>query len=309
MLKLIAGLTLAPATALTLLAAFTGEPAAMPAIDARLLGYPTVTVRLTDDAILAPEEVAAGPTVLIVENEESGPGHAFVFRVPDDVSDAELASTLSSGTVAEEAPDWFWTADFLGNADRATREQPSVALVGVEPGRYVVGDPFRPVTEFAQFTAPAPALAATNLPEPDLSIELFEMGFSLPEQIVGGPQLWQIRNTGGMLHELAIFPVPAGATPQQVQDAVSAELQAEFGGDPAEARATIDALGAEWVGWSSDLVAGVGVLSPQAATLAQVNLEPGAYGAVCFIPEPNSDIPHLMMGMTDVFEVTAPANS
>jgi hypothetical protein len=304
-----AAIMLAPLAALSLIATVAGEPAAMPEIDSRLQGYPTVTVRLTDDAILAPEEVAAGPTVLIVENEEEGAGHAFVFRVPDDVSDAELASILSSGSVAEATPDWFWTADFLGNADRPTMEVPSVALVGIEPGRYVVGDPFRPVNEFAQFSVPAPALAAANLPEPDLSIELFEMGFSLPEQLEGGPQLWQVTNTGGMLHEIAIFPVPDTATPEQVQAAVSAELQAEFGGDPAETRAAIDALGGEWVGWSTDLVAGVGVLSPQAATLAQINLEPGAYGAVCFIPEPNSGKAHLMLGMTDVFEVTAPVTS
>jgi hypothetical protein len=281
----------------------------MPAIDARLQGYPTVTVTLTDDAILAPKEVAAGPTVLIVENEEEGPGHAFFLRVPEEVTDEELASTLSSGTVVEETPDWFWTADFLGNGDRATAERPSVALVGIEPGRYVVGDPYRPVTEFAQFSVPAPALAATNLPEPDLSIELFEMGFSLPEQLEGGPQLWQVENTGAMLHEVAIFPVPESATPEQVQEAISAELAVEFGGDAAEARATIDALGGEWIGWSSDLVAGVGVLSPQAATLAQVDLEHGTYGAVCYIPEPNSGMPHLMLGMTKVFEVTAPSNS
>ena len=108
---------------------------------------------------------------------------------------------------------------------------------------------------------------------------------------------------------MAIFPVPAGATPQQVQDAVSAELQAEFGGDPGEARFAIDALGGEWAGWSSDLMAGVGVLSPQATTLAQVNLEPGTYGAVCFVPVQNSGVPHLMMGMTKVFEVMAPATS
>ena len=51
------------------------------------------------------------------------------------------------------------------------------------------------------------------------------------------------------------------------------------------------------------------MLSPQAASLAQVNLEPGGNCAVCFIPEPNSAIPHLMMGMTKVFEVMAPATS
>ena len=86
---------------------------------------------------------------------------------------------------------------------------------------------------------------------------------------------------------------------------VSTELQAEFGGDPASARAAVDVLGKEWVGWSMDLMAGVRVLSPQAASLAQVSLEPGGNCAVCFFPEPNSAIPHLMMGMTDVFKATA----
>ena len=300
---------LAATFGLGLLAAGSAEPAAVPEVDARLQGYPTITVRLTDDAIVAPDQVTAGPTVLIVENEEEDPGHAFVMRIPEVVTDVELASSLAAGTVAENTPDWFWTADFLGNADRATTEQPAIALVDIEPGRYVVGDPFRPVTQFAQFTVPAPALAATNLPVPDLSIDLFEMGFSVPDRVEAGPKLWQVRNTGGMLHEMAIFPIPAGATPQQVQDAVSAELQAEFGGDPGEARFAIDALGGEWVGWSSDLMAGVGVLSPQATTLTQVNLEPGTYGAVCFVPVQNSGVPHLMMGMTKVFEVMAPATS
>jgi len=308
-MKSLAAVLVAPALGLGLLAAFTTEPAAMPEIDARLQGFPTATVRLTDDAILAPSEIAAGPTVMIVENEEEGPGHAFVLRVPDDITDAELARSLSGGTIVESTPDWFWTADFLGNADRASTERPAVALVGMEPGRYVVGDPYRPTTEFAQFNVPGPALGEVTLPDADLSIELFEMSFSLPDELEGGSQLWEVENTGSMLHEIAIFPVPESATPEQVQEAISAELAAEFGGDAAEARATIDALGGEWIGWSSDLVAGVGVLSPQAATLAQVDLESGMYGAVCYIPEPNSGMPHLMLGMTKVFEVTAPSNS
>lgn len=163
-------------------------------------------MRQPEDAILAPLEIAAGPTVLIVMNEEAEPVHAFDFLVPDEISDAKLESTLSSGPVAEDAPNWFWTADFLGNADPDQRQ--GRALVGVGPGRYVVGDPYRPVTEFAQVNAPAPAPAATNLPAPDPSIEVFEMGFSLPEQVAGGPQLWRFTNTGGMLHEMDIIRCP-----------------------------------------------------------------------------------------------------
>lgn len=307
-MKSLAAIMLAPVAALGFLGANAAGPAALPELDTRLQGYPTVTVRLTEDAILAPEEIAAGPTVLIVENEEEGAGHAFVMRIPDDVSDAELERALTGESVADGTPEWFWRADFLGNGDRATAEVPGVALVGVEPGRYLVGDPFRPVAEFAQFDVPGPALAASNLPEADLAVDLFEMGFSLPAEIASGPQLWEVQNTGAMLHEIAIFPAPPGATAQDVEAAVTAELEAEFSGDPAAARAAIDALGDEWTGWSADLVAGVGVLSPQAASLAQVNLEPGYYGAICFIPEPNSGIPHVMLGMTTVFEVT-PASS
>ena len=46
-----------------------------------------------------------------------------------------------------------------------------------------------------------------------------------------------------MLQEIAIFPVPEGATAEQIETAIGGELAVEFGGDPDAARATVDALG------------------------------------------------------------------
>lgn len=276
-------------------------------LDPRLADYPELTIRLTDERIEAPAEVPAGLTVLIEEQASDGPGHAFVFRIPDDVSDAEISEALQGPSVAEDAPEWFWRSTFLGNGDRAALDRPAIALVDLQPGRYIAGDPYRPASQYARFdvTGDAPATpAATDNLTADVTAELFEMGFTMPEEIAAGRQLWEVSNSGAMLHEIAIFPVPSGATAEQVQAAISAELEAEFGGDPATARATIDALGPAWVDWSSNLVAGVGVLSPQGVTLAQIDLEPGIYGAICYIPEPNSMIPHVMLGMTDVFIVT-----
>jgi len=274
-------------------------------LDPRLAGYPELTIRLTESRIEAPVSVPAGPTLLIEENTMPEAGHAFVLRIPDDVSAEELTSTLAGGSAAEETPDWFWRAEFLGNGDRASIDRPARALVELKAGRYIAGDPFRPATEYALFdvTGTADASKAFAGPDADIEVDLFEMGFNLPATVPSGPQVWEARNTGAMLHEIAIFPVPDGATPDEIEQAMAAELATEFGGDPAEARAAIDALGPQWKDWSSDLTAGVGVLSPQRVSWAEFDLEPGAYGAVCFIPEQATGTPHLMLGMTTVFTV------
>lgn len=279
--------------------------AGMLALDPRLTGYPELTIRLTEDGIEAPASAPAGRTLLVEHNDENYPGHAFVLRIPDDVLDSAILEALAGPAVAEETPEWFWRAEFLGNGDRALPGRPAVALVDLIPGRYLVGDPFRPTDQFARFevTAPASTADAASDPDADVIAELFEMGFALPDDVPAGRKVWEIRNTGAMLHEIAIFPVPAGATTEQVTAAVSAELEVEFGGDPARARATIDALGPDWKNWSADLIAGVGVLSSQRSSWTQFDLEPGTYGAVCFVPEPTSMTPHLMLGMTDVFQV------
>lgn len=300
----------APLLAATVLGTASGAAFNAPeARDARLADFPEVAIQLTEDGIVAPERVAAGYTLLVEENRTAAPGHAFVLRVPDDVSEAELRETLGGEALVSEVPDWFWRAEFMGNGDGAAPDGAAIALADLQPGRYIVGDPYSPPAEFARFTVTGSGSTLTaNAPiAADVQAELFEMGFTLPETVPAGQQIWQFRNTGAMLHEIAIFPAPVGATQADIETAVSAELAADMGGDPAKARATIDALGAEWVGWSAKPVAGISVLSPQRASWAQIGLEPGTYGAVCFVPEPNSGKAHLMLGMTAVFTAQADA--
>ena len=46
-------------------------------------------------------------------------------------------------------------------------------------------------------------------------------------------------------------------------------------------------------------------MSPQRAVLAQMNLSPGSYGAVCFVLLEDGT-PHVMPGMPEVFTVAVP---
>ncbi|MDQ3695351.1 MAG: hypothetical protein M3464_17235 [Chloroflexota bacterium] len=282
------------------------------AVDPRLTGYPELRFRLTEERIIAPAEIAAGRVRLVEESEGPLAGHAFVLRVPDDVSDEELAATLANdGSAAEETPAWFYQAWFVGNGDRAMVNRPAIGLVDLKPGRYVIGDPFRPGTEFAVFDAVDTANGtpvATAEVQADVAIDLFEMDFNIPDDVVAGRQIWEVTNTGAMLHEIAIFPVPAGVAKERVVEAVLAGGEAAFGVETTpEMIAAMDAVGPEWADWTLDLAGGVGVLSPQAVSWAQLDLEPGTYAAVCFIPGPDGT-PHFLTGMTTVFDVAAAAN-
>jgi hypothetical protein len=281
-------------------------------VDPRLAGFPELTFRLTEERIEAPAEVEAGRILLIEENDGPHNGHAFILRVPDEVADEELAAVLSDdAAAAEETPTWFFQAWFVGNGDRAAPNRPAIALVDLRPGRYVIGDPFRPASEYAVFNAVAPASAAAApvAPEADVAIDLFEMDFTIPDDLSAGRQVWAVTNTGAMLHEIALFPVPAGATKEQAVEAVIAAGDVTFFGAERtpEVEAALAAIGPDWAGWQLDLAGGVGVISPQATSYAQLDLPAGTYAAVCFFPGPDGT-PHFITGMTKVFEVAPSAS-
>lgn len=281
-------------------------------VDPRLAGFPELRFRLTAERIEAPAEVTAGRILLVEESEGDHAGHAFVLRVPDEVTGDELAAVLAGDdSAAEETPAWFFQAWFVGNGDRARPGRPAMSLVELKPGRYIIGDPFRAPTEYAQFEAVADTTVdyvAAAAPAPDVAIDLFEMDFNIPNDLVAGKQLWQVSNTGAMLHEIALFRVPSGVSPEKVVKAVIAGGDAAFGAEmTTDMLAAIHSVGPEWTGWTLKLAGGVGVLSPQADSLAQLDLEAGTYAAVCCFPGPDGT-PHFVSGMTTVFKV-APSDS
>lgn len=274
-----------------LAAASEATPAAV-AVDPRLAGAAAITIEITADAIVAPAEVPAGPTLVTQVNATDEDAHLFILRIPDELSDEDVATAMSS----EETPDWFWTATVVGNPDRAAPGGgTAVALVDIAPGRYAVMDPTHPRLP-AAFVATG---AGSPMPtvEADVRAEMFEMGFEMPTEIAAGPLVWEVANTGGTLHEIAIIPVPDGATAQDVLAAIGPAWE----GTPIPAE-----LGAEWATWDGIPVAGVGVTSPGGRVVAQIDLDPGTYVAVCFFPTPDF-VPHVMLGMTRIFTVAEPA--
>lgn len=289
LLTLLALLALLVLLALAPFAAAHGQEDHDDPLAAELSRYPELLIRVTDDAIEAPDGLTAGRYHLIQENDRTEEAsHFFIIRVPDGVTEEELAQEPAG----DEDPPWFWDSVFVGNPDRA---QPnggrSEGIVDLAAGRYLVIDPLTPELKPERFDVDA-APAAPAAPDPIAAVTaaMGEMTFDLPATVPTGRQLWQVSNTGAMQHELSILPVPAGATAEETTRAILTLFEE---GDPAT-------VGPEWAGWYPVEPGGVGVTSPQRTAWIALDLDPGTYAAVCFFPG-GTGRPHVIDGMIRIF--------
>lgn len=108
-------------------------------------------------------------------------------------------------------------------------------------------------------------------------------------QFLGSPSVAQnevvvlnVSNQGAEVHEAVVVQLPDGADPMGLLDGSIAEEDITF------------------------LGVAVPIFPGQSADLALINLEPGVYTIVCFIPDGHG-VPHIVNGMVAQFEVVAPA--
>ena len=118
-------------------------------------------------------------------------------------------------------------------------------------------------------------------PKPDISVTLVDFAFKLPEMIKAGKRIWKFTNEGVQPHEMSIIKLGEGKT---VQDALSF-LESPVGTPPLEMIGGIQALASGKTGW------------------AVLDLSPGYYAVLCFVPDPASGKTHIELGMVSVFTV------
>ena len=250
------------------------------------LDLPEVVVTIDDAGFTLPADVIAGRTLMTVRNTGTMDVHFFATRIPDEVSDAQLAAEMQSESEAD--PPWFdmTTLPFLGNPDWPAVGGQAQGVVELLAGRWIFIDPLGgrdvAILVVAEGT---PTLAAE--PEADVAITMQEMSFSgLDARLPAGPQVWKITNSGALEHEIAILPVPDGTTNQDVIDLIGEML---MGSAPPETFAP---------------AGGQGIASKCVSSWQAWDLQTGTYAAVCMTPMPGEGFePHAMEGMVQVFTV------
>lgn len=250
------------------------------------MGYPELLITVTDDSFELPGSVEEGRYLLTFDNTGQESRHSILLRLPDDL-ETDLAVDL--GPETEAPPAWLFEATAPGFPGETPPGERSYAVIDLEPGRYVVIDDF-----FATFEV-LPGPEATPIPAVDpateATVDLFEYGYELPAGIVPGRQVWEVMNSGAESHEFLLIRSPAPITTEQAMELFMAEDEeaTPTGGGP-----TLSELAP---------VGGISWLSPGQTAWIDVDLQPGTYVALCFVPDPETFTPHVAMGMIAVFTI------
>ncbi len=255
-------------------------------------GYPALHVRATDDALEVPETVPAGRYLLTLENASTGLAGAYPLRQPEGLDAAAMQAGIQEAIASPEGrvPDWFYEVAAVGGPFTAPDQQGQV-IVDLEPGSYGVLNPGNGIVSALEVTAGDATPIAAVEPTATVSVEMREYAYvGIPERVAPGQQVWRVTTAGEQPHELALLRVPDGTTFAQIMTALATPPDATP--QPGDLAFT-------------DLVpvGGVGYLSLGRTAWAVLDLAPGTYAALCFVPDRETGMPHAAMGMVAVFDV------
>ena len=236
-------------------------------------GYPELSIDISEAGFVLPSAVPAGRTLITLHNTGTESRHAFLARLPDDVTIGELFAEQQE----DMPPAWLWKSSFPGFPGETLPGESRQAVVDLSPGLYMI------LEDHVGVFVVQPGDAATPSPVADptsaATISLFEFGFELPQNLAAGDQVWTVHNVGRVPHELLLAKVPDGTTNDDLLDM--------FQNDTGEAVP----------------VGGIGWLSPGATGWTEVVLVPGTYVALCFVFDPDTGMPHAMEGMVQIFTI------
>jgi hypothetical protein len=263
------------------------------------LGYPELHVRVTDTAFeLDVQEVPAGLVLLAVENAATSEESTGVIILgPPEGMSLEEFQAIAEATPApgeeEQFPAFFYLARSTGGPIVDPGET-GYAVVQIPPGDWaVLGEMDLPPAMFraTEGEATTPVVAE---PTADISVKMQDFAFvDVPEQITPGRKVWKIENTGPQPHMMIATKTPDGATLQELLD----YLMSLFSGTP-EADAQFSEEDFFTVG-------GLEISSAGFTTWIEMDLEPGTYFLGCYVPDQQTGMSHVLMGMAQTITVAA----
>jgi plastocyanin len=127
------------------------------------------------------------------------------------------------------------------------------------------------------------ASADVALKVPVITVHAKEFAFDMPKSIAAGPTTFRLVNDGKEFHHLSIIKLEQGKTIADFGEAMKA-------GKPPE--------------WAV-AYGGPNAATPGQTIAATIDMQPGNYVVVCFIPSPGEPTPHVAKGMIAPLTVTA----
>lgn len=260
---------------------------------------PEFTIEVSDDTVSVPEVVPGGIVRVTVQNNGSIPMDIALARVLEGSTPEEVIALAQGG--GEAIIPLLTKASFLGSfnpvypgAERWNYIDLRTGVFVVDATEHVEGAPMADVPHLnATFTANE--IVGTTEPVTDVTVDMADFAYAMPDEIPTGPQLWEYTNSGEQWHMMFVVSLAEGAT---VEDVMA------FLGDP-----TMAPPGPPPFEFAPD--AGTPPIGVGERVWLESNLAPGEYLVGCPIPDvaaifagemPLSHIEHGMVKMIQVVE-------
>lgn len=274
--------TIAPETS----APASVEPSA--STSASPAGAATLEVVATDFAFDLPQSAPAGATEIQLRNDGQEEHQAQIARLNTGVTMEQLNTELQN-------PDPSAALGLVTLVGGPTGVQPGETVTTgstLEAGTHVFlcfiagedGIPHLAKGMVATLEVTEPA-AEGSLPEGDAELTLQDFAFVGVDTLTAGPHTVTVTNSGPQPHEATIVKLADGVTVDALRGMFTSPEPPPDGPPPFSGGG------------------GVAGIAADATATIDVDLEPGEYAWICFVPDPATGKPHAALGMIGALTV------
>jgi plastocyanin len=247
-----------------------------------------LAIEAKEYAFDAPASIPAGPTHIVVKNVGKEDHQAQVAKLNDGTTFQDLTTSLQSGDI----PGALSKLQLVGGPTGATPGSTVATSANLAPGQYVFlcfvesadGVPHVAKGMIGQLEVTGSASSA-ELPAGDGQLALQDFAFVGTDTLTAGQHTLTVTNKGPQVHEATVVKLNEGVTVDQLRQAFTAASPAPSGPPPATG------------------AGGVAGISPGTTVSMDLDLQPGNYAFVCFVPDAATGKPHAALGMIGALTV------
>ena len=240
---------------------------------------PEVTITAKEYAFEVPESIGGGVVTLKLSNAGKEAHMAQLVRLNDGVTFDQLKAALQGGDPGAALSLVSVAGGIYTTPPGATQ----AATLDLKAGDYALMDfgagddqvPYMVKGMLQPFKVTAGPSSAE--PASDVAVTLKEYSFEVPTELKAGTHTFKVSNQGAQPHEMLLFKLAEGKT---MADAHAFLSNPNPSGPP-----------------PGDMAGGALAIGPGMRSWTTVDLTPGNYVAICFIPDSGDGKAHLEHGM------------
>jgi hypothetical protein len=255
-------------------------------------GLPEIRIRDEGNGVIdPPSELEAGKYLVVVEDVPGVMAYVNFVQAPSGLTEEELNQQFLDAA-ANDIVSPGWT--FAGGSVNMPGSSSAFVVDLAEGDWYIGASHIVGEEEEVPELLPLKITPATNdqvrdIPDADVHAKMSDMKYTIAEETVkSGPQTWEFTSDSSQSHHVVIARTTEPVTNEDVQ----AWAQGMFTGTPVPTKMD----GMMWAAYTA-------LLSKGQTVRTEFDFDPGNYVLICFIFDPETQMPHLMHGMTTSFVV------